>query len=82
MIKKVDLAKDFSNEKIENSIKNILIENSQENQNVLMDDLVNTYLYTLIDIQNGEDDENSGVKLLKKIENKQTDERSKRKMQF
>lgn len=71
MIKKADLEKDFSNKKIEDAIKNILIENSQENQNILIDEIVKTYLYTLIDIPS-ENEELKGVKLLKKIENKET----------
>ena len=46
MIRKKDLSENFSNEALEYAIKNVVSENSQDNQNTLISELLNTYLYT------------------------------------
>ncbi|EHL16431.1 hypothetical protein HMPREF9629_01271 [Peptoanaerobacter stomatis] len=72
MIRKKDLSENFSNEALEYAIKNVVSENSQDNQNTLISELLNTYLYTLVDIPEQAEDKVQGFTLLKKIENKET----------
>ena len=72
MIRKKDLSENFSNEALEYAIKNVVSENSQDNQNTLISELLNTYLYTLVDIPEQAEDKVQGFTLLQKIENKET----------
>lgn len=72
MIRKQDFNPNFSNNNLEIAIKQVLKDNSQDNQNVLIEEIKNTYLFTLVDINEKEDENKGSINLLQTLnENKE-----------
>lgn len=67
IIRKKDFKDNFSNEALEFAIKEVLKDNSQDNQNLLIEEILNTYLYTLIDVSEKEDTKSKSLNLLQRL---------------
>ena len=69
MIRKQDIADNFSNEYLETLIKNVLENNSQDNQDFFTSELAISHLYTLVSV---DETTQKNVTMLKTLEDKDT----------
>jgi hypothetical protein len=69
MIKKQDIPENFSNEYLETLIKNVIENNSQDNQDFFTSELSRSYLYTLVSV---DETATQNVTMLRTLEDTQT----------
>ena len=69
MIRKKDIAANFSNEYLEALIKNVLENNSQDNQDFFTSELSGSYLYTLVSV---DETAQKNMTMLRTLEDKDT----------
>ena len=69
MIRKKDIADNFSNKYLETLIKNVIENNSQDNQDFFTSELSTSYLYTLVSV---DETTQKNVTMLRTLEEKDT----------
>lgn len=67
MIRKDNIKENITNKNLKSVITKVLSENSQENQNLLVDELLGADLYVLVDFEQGKDNKISSITMLKTI---------------